>query len=332
MAIVASCTLVGLGAWLGARRFAMLASSAVVGSLVALFAGAAVGDLIAVVASADTLLTASAGYVLAYLGGFAGAALLTSKLLASRKSPRSAGGPSRGERLRGAALALLPAVALVWIVRGELPREGLLPSAVAAGGSSAPSDVLRPVAVVRACKMLCALDAGEAERVASRPEVRAVVESPALERLFRRPGLVHEFAAAADGDWRALTKLAVDPTVKAAMDDPEFLRRVQAVDLVALAKDVETERRGGALLSSSSSSLPAGAIAAVPLRLPAYAGEDELRRRVAAEWSGEDVAAELVTAEARIADPPTAAEQRARYWRQVEIGLGLLGAGARVLP
>lgn len=309
LVITASCALVGLGARLGSRRFALLAAAAALGWSSAWCAGESVAAALAGLVGADTLLIAALGRLLAYLVGFT--AVLAA---ASRWSPGSGTPLSRRSRWEGAALALVFAVATAWLALGDVSTELHAPGDWAAAESSAELAELRPVAVLRSCRVLCSLDPAEAERLAARREVRAVLDSPSLERLFRRPGLVGRFAAAADGDWESLAALAVDPAVKQAMDDPEFLRRVQAVDLVAMASEVESHRRGDATF--------AGDLAAAPLDLPAFTADADLRRRIAAEWSGEEVAVA----------PPTAAERHSQYWRQVEIGLHLLEASARVLP
>lgn len=317
LVITASCALVGLGARLGSRRFALLAAAAALGWSSAWCAGESVAAALAGLVGADTLLVAALGRLLAYLVGFT--AVLAA---ASRWSPQwyplwspGSGTPlSRRSRWEGAALALVFAVATAWLALGDVSTDLRAPGDSAGAESQAGLAELRPVAVLRSCRVLCSLDPAEAERLAARREVRAVLDSPSLERLFRRPGLVGRFAAAADGDWESLAALAVDPAVKQAMDDPEFLRRVQAVDLVAMASEVEAQRRGDAPL--------AGDLAAAPLDLPAFTADADLRRRIAAEWSGEETAVA----------PPTAAERHSQYWRQVEIGLHLLEASARVLP
>ena len=78
-----------------------------------------------------------------------------------------------------------------------------------------------------------------------RAEIDAVFSAESFDQLLQSPGMVRKFSSAAEGDVQALLRLAADPEVKAAMGDSEFLRRLRAVDVVALAQHVEQHRAAG---------------------------------------------------------------------------------------
>lgn len=165
---------------------------------------------------------------------------------------------------------------LAWSALGNLPELVLERLPEPSGNSTAATLLRRPLEIMRACRTLSSLTLTEAQELACRPEVTAVFDDESLERLLSTPGMLRMFSRASTGDWRALGALASDETVKAAMREPKFVRRLQAVDLLTLADELERRReQGDAQLGANP----------VVVRLPAFVNKREFRARLEQELS-----------------------------------------------
>lgn len=298
------------GAWCGARR--LLATVVVLGA--AAWAAGAFGpklhDRFVEITGLDSWARAGASWLIVYLAAIVLAAGIFDRLFPVRPASRS----SRWFHVRGAVVGTLAAGLLLWGVVGNLPEVALeaLPE-------RRPDDVVdlrRPFEILRACRTFGSLTPAEADLLAGRPEVVAVLDNGAMERLLRTPGVLRRVSQAADGDWTAIGSLATDDTVKIAMHDPVFLERVRQVDVFALAAEIERRRAAGA---SPHSALPATA------RLPGFVRDPEFIAHAEREWSD---APQPVA-------PRDRAVEAASYWRNVGTVLDWYegrSAVAQILP
>jgi hypothetical protein len=199
----------------------------------------------------------------------------------------------------GAVLGGVAGGLIGWVALGNFGDVVLdqLPADTSAESAGA---VRRPFEILRACRVLRSLSADEAQRLCGRPDVQAVIGDESFAVLFRTPGLHRLFARAAEGDWVALAALAADPQVKDAMSETEFVRRVQAVDVVALAADVERRRNGPPTPADEEP---------VAVRLPANFDDAETYEPFAAAWLAQE-------APGLAEDVPPAIDADS-YWRNV---------------
>lgn len=299
-----SLVLVATGARRGARRLLALPTGMLVGAWSVRWLGPALKDLVAGVTGFDVW----AGDLLCWMSAYcAVTALVASAIL--RIFP-SLNGADRSRRfhLSGAVVGGLVGGVMAWGAFGNLPDLALehLPQETA----DATFDLRRPFEIMRACRTLSSLSPAEAEQIATRPEVLAVLDNDSMEKLLRTPGMLRKFSRAADGDWKALGSLANDESVKAAMREPEFLERVRAVDILRLAEDLEQRRSAG---------LTDDRVALAEVRLPSFVTEADFQAHLADEL---DLGSSRPTdvEKSPLANLPTGPDgkiEAAAYWRGV---------------
>ena len=214
-----------LGYRAGAGRLALWLLAMVMAGTVSLWVGPALHERLAALCGWDTWAGLAAACAAVYLAVSAVSGFALCRL---RKRPAS-----RLGRTGGVALGLGAGVALWAGLFAPPPRA---PSFEPVGWVQAPFAYLRAVRVLRS------LTPEEAEWLDRRPEIRAFNDCPALRRLVESEERLKKIQEAADGDRLALLDLALDPEVKSAMDDSEFLERVHRVDLIALAEAVLRRR------------------------------------------------------------------------------------------
>jgi hypothetical protein len=298
-----------MGARLGGRRLAAGAVGTAVGAALVPLAGPAIAREIAARTPWSVWTTEVAGWTIGYVLISSAVTLLAIRLL-GRGAP--AGTPSRAGRLFGALVGCSAGGFCAWLAVGNLAD--VVVDSLPAEGSQTVAAIRRPFEIVRACRVLANISDDEAEMLVKHRDIRAVLEADSLERLLRTPGVIRKVSRAVEGDWGELAMLAADPAVKDAMSEPDFLQRVRAVDVVALAADVERCRAGE----------PPPAIEAGNANLPRLANLSEWERRLAEDAElRELVAAEWPAGErghspqSRVPRPRTRDEVVADYWRGV---------------
>lgn len=226
--------------------------------------------------------------------------------------------PDRQEGRRGLRLhrsgAIVGGVAgglLAWSALGNLPELILERLPEPSVNSTAVMVLRRPLEIMRACRTLSSLTLTEAQELAMRPEVLAVLDDETMERLLSTPGMLRTFSQASTGDWQALGALASDETVKAAMREPKFIRRLQAVDLLTMADELDRRRERGETKSGAD---PAA------VRLPAFATKPEFRARLEQELGPNALASAAAVRSSRPSSSHTASQRKIEpeaYWQGV---------------
>lgn len=290
--IAAAPVLIAWGAWRGARRLLATAVALAVGALAAAEFGPKLHGRFVEITGLDSWARAGASWLIVYLAAVVLAGGVFDRLFPERP-PTARNG---WFHVRGAAVGTVAAALLLWGVAGNLPEVALeaLPE-------RKPDDVVdlrRPFEILSACRTFGTLTPAEADHLAGRPEVIAILDNGAMEKLLTTPGVLRRVSQAAEGDWRAVGSLATDDTVKTAMHDPEFLERVRQVDVFALAAEIERLRAAGV---APQTNVPAAA------RLPSFVRDLKFVAHAEREWSA--------------VPPPVAprdkAADAAAYWRNV---------------
>jgi hypothetical protein len=319
--VVVSAIAAAIGARLGMRR--MVAAGVGTGVAVALLptAGPALARWSAPYLDWEPWVRETACWTLAYVAVLWSVSFVAMRIL---NRGRAAEKPSLSGRLVGAAVAGSMGGVFAWLAVGNL-AEIVVRELPAADASPVVAAIRRPFEVVRACRVLATVSGPEAEMLVERQDIRAVLDADSLDRLLRTPGVIRKISRAADGDWGALATLAADPAVKEVMNGPEFLARIQAVDVVAMAADIER-------LRADVSGAPNKPIGERRAPTPVVRGEwarrlaedPEFRRRVAEEWLAEQPASDRLnsTPPRRPGERATDAEVEA-YWRSVAAMLEL---------
>jgi hypothetical protein len=284
--------LIAWGAWRGARR--LLAVVVVFGAagLAAAEFGPKLHDRFVAITGLDNWARAGASWLIVYLATVVLATGLFDRLVPVRPTAQ------RGSwfRIRGAAVGGVAAGLLLWGMIGNLSEVAL--EALPERKPDAVVDLRRPFEILRACRTFGTLTPAEADHLAGRPEVVAMLDNGAMEKLLRTPGVLRRVSQVADGDWTALGSLATDDTVKTAMHDPVFLERVRNVDVFALAAELERLRAAGKVPRVDGTPT-AG--------LPAFVRDPRFVAHAEREWS--DSPPQIA--------PRDKAGETAAYWRNV---------------
>lgn len=285
------------GAWRGARRLLFVLLGTTAGALAAPAIAPALSDLLARVTGSNSWAGVIAAWIAIYL-----AVATLAVFVVGRWFPGHAAMPHGAAfRTHGAAVGAVCGALITWCTLGNLPELAL--RALPEQGPEAMVDLRRPFEVLHVCRIFGSLSAEEADHLAGRPEVSAVVDNPAMEKLLQTPGVLRKVSRAAEGDWTALGALAADESVNVALHDPIFLERVRQVDLLALADAIERRRAAG-----EGPAIEAPGVE----RLPAFARSPEFVARAEREWSDSPVA---TTSAPR--DPADRAREAEAYWRNV---------------
>jgi len=317
-----SLLLVATGARRGARRLLALPTGMIIGAWSVRWLGPALKDLVASVTAFDTW----AGDLLCWMSAYCAVTALVASVILRIFPSLNGVDRSRRFHLSGAVVGGLVGGVMAWGAFGNLPDLVLehLPEETA----DAPVDLRRPFEIMRACRTLSSLNAAEAQQLAARPEVLAVLDNGSMEKLLRTPGMLRKFSRAADGDWKALGSLANDESVKAAMREPEFLERVRAVDILRLAEDLEQRRSAGPTDER---------VTVAEIRLPSFVTEADFQAHLAAELDrGSSQSTDLE--KSPLANLPTGPDgkiEAAAYWRGVGSALEWYdrpSTAARLLP
>jgi len=323
-----SLVLVATGARRGARRLLALPTGMLVGAWSVRWLGPALKDLVAGVTDFDVW----AGDLLCWMSAYCAVTALVASVILRIFPSLNESDRSRRFHLSGAVVGGLIGGVVAWGTFGNLPDLVLehLPEETA----DATVDLRRPFEIMRACRTFSSLSAAEAEQIATRPEVLAVLDNGSMEKLLRTPGMLRKFSRAADGDWKALGSLANDESVKAAMREPEFLERVRAVDILRLAEDLEQRRSAG---PSAENGATDDRVALAEVRLPSFVTEADFQAHLADEL---DLGSSRPTdvEKAPLANLPTGPDgkiEAAAYWRGVGSALEWYdrpSTAARLLP